>query len=166
MRKILHIYHGNGKGKTTSAIGLAIRAVGAGLKVCFVQFLKNGSSSETDILKYVGIEYICCETCNKFVFQMNESEKVSLKSEYDKILQQVFSSDANIIVLDEFLDVYNLDMIDKSSADCILNTEKEVILTGRNPAEIFINNADYISEINSIRHPYEKGVPARKGIEF
>ncbi len=166
MRKILHIYHGNGKGKTTSAIGLAIRAVGAGLKVSFVQFLKNGSSSETDILKYVGIEYICCETCNKFVFQMSESEKVFLKSEYNKILQQVFSSDANIIVLDEFLDVYNLDMIDKSSADCILNTEKEVILTGRNPAEIFINNADYISEINSIRHPYEKGVPARKGIEF
>ena len=168
VRKILHIYHGDGKGKTTASIGIAIRAKGAGLKVCFVQFLKKGSSSEVNILKNIdGIEYICCEKCNKFVFQMTDTEKAFLISEYNKILEKIFSDNADVIILDEFLDAYNLNMISKKSAENhILHLDKEIILTGRNPAEIFTDNADYISEIKAIRHPYNKGISARKGIEF
>lgn len=168
VRIILHIYHGNGKGKTTAATGLAIRAAGAGLKVCFVQFLKNGSSSEINILKKIDdIEYLCCGDCNKFTFQMSDAEKAVITSEHNSILEKAFSSDADVIVLDEFLDAYNLNMLDRDYAGShILHTDREIILTGRNPAEIFINQADYISEVKSIRHPYEKEVPARRGIEF
>lgn len=168
MRIILHIYHGNGKGKTTASVGLAIRSAGAGLKVCFVQFLKNGSSSEVNILKQIdSIEYSCCETCCKFTFQMNDTEKAIVSSEHNALLERAFSSNADMIVLDEFLDAYNLNMIDRSSAEkYILNSDREIILTGRNPAEIFLDHADYISEITSVRHPYEKGVSARRGIEF
>lgn len=168
MKNILHIYHGNGKGKTTTATGLAIRAAGAGLKVCFVQFLKNGSSSEVKILSQIeNIEYICCEKCNKFSFQMSDTEKSIITSEHNRIIEKAFETDADMIILDEFLDAYNKNMLDRNSAgNRILDTDREIILTGRNPAEIFINNADYISEITSVRNPYEKGISARKGIEF
>lgn len=168
MKIILHIYHGSGKGKTTTAIGLAIRAVGAGLKVCFVQFLKNGSSSEVNILKKIDdIEYLCCEECGKFAFQMNDAEKAVVTSGNNGLIEKAFGSDADMIVLDEFLDAYNLNMTDRNSAEkYILNSDREIILTGRSPAEIFLNNAGYISEITVVKHPYEKGVPARRGIEF
>ncbi len=168
MKNILHIYHGNGKGKTTAAIGLAIRAAGAGQKICFVQFLKNGSSSEVKILSQIdNIEYICCEECNKFSFQMSDTEKSVVTSGHNHILEKAFGTDADMIILDEFLDAYNKNMLDKDYAgNRILDTDREIILTGRNPAELFINNADYISEITSVRNPYEKGVPARLGIEF
>lgn len=168
MINILHIYHGNGKGKTTAATGLAIRAAGADLKVCFVQFLKNGTSSEINILKQINnIEYLYCDKCGKFTFQMNDSEKALITSGNNLILEKAFGSDADVIILDEFLDVYNLDVVDRSSAEkYILNTNREIILTGRNPSEIFLDHADYISEIKSVCHPYEKGIRARRGIEY
>lgn len=169
MIKILHIYHGNGKGKTTAAVGLAIRAAGAGFKVMFVQFLKNGSSSETGILKNIeNITVCCCEACNKFTFQMNDEEKALVTARHNQMLKQAFGNNAGMIILDEFLDAYNKNMIDKNiSESLILNSSnREIILTGRNPAEIFLENSDYISEITSVKHPYEKGVTARRGIEY
>lgn len=167
MTDILHIYHGNGKGKTTAATGLAIRAAGAELKVIFIQFLKNGTSSEINILKQINnIEYFCCDECRKFTFQMSDKEKALVTSGNNELIEKAFSSDADVIILDEFLDAYNLNMIDSDSEKYILNSDREIILTGRNPAEIFLDHADYISEIISVRHPYEKGIKARKGIEF
>ena len=169
MRIILHIYHGNGKGKTTSAIGLSIRAVGAGLKVIFVQFLKDGNSSEINILeKMADIKILYCNICNKFTFQMNNAEKLIVTERHNFMINQAFSEKADMIILDEFLDAYNKNMIDKKISEKLIlkNIEKEIILTGRNPSELFLEKADYISEINSIRHPYEKGITARKGIEY
>lgn len=167
MTDILHIYHGNGKGKTTAATGIAIRAAGAELKVIFIQFLKNGTSSEINILKQINnIEYFCCDECRKFTFQMSDKEKALVTSGNNELIEKAFSSDADVIILDEFLDAYNLNMIDSDSEKYILNSDREIILTGRNPAEIFLDHADYISEIISVRHPYEKGIKARKGIEF
>ena len=165
---ILHIYHGNGKGKTSNAVGMAIRASGAGLDVMFVQFLKNGSSSEIKILrKTENITVICCEACNKFTFRMNEYEKKLVTERHNSMIGQAFWSTADIIILDEFLDAYNMNLLDKEiSGNLILGDNREIILTGRNPAGIFLENADYISEINSVRHPYEKGITARKGIEY
>ncbi|MCM1314780.1 MAG: cob(I)yrinic acid a,c-diamide adenosyltransferase [Prevotella sp.] len=168
MRFILHIYHGNGKGKTTAAVGLAIRAAGAGLNVMFMQFLKNGNSSENEILKQIkNINICCCDVCNKFTFRMNDTEKKFVTEKHNDMINRAFRSYADIIILDEFLDAYNKNMIDrKISGNMILSDQREIILTGRNPAEIFLEKADYISEINAIRHPYEKGITARKGIEY
>ena len=77
---MLHIYTGNGKGKTTAAVGLAVRACGAGLRVAVFQFLKNGSSSEISVLRSLpGMTVETCECCNKFVFRMSEEEKSAVK---------------------------------------------------------------------------------------
>ena len=167
---MIHIYHGNGKGKTTASIGLAVRAAGAGLKVIFMQFLKNGSSSEIKILndiENITVEY--CKECNKFTFQMNSYEKNIVTEKSNQMIERAFESNADMIILDEFLDAYNKKMVDRSLAERFIfeNVENtEIILTGRNPAEIFIEKADYISEITAVRHPYEKGITARIGIEY
>ena len=103
---MIHIYHGNGKGKTTASVGLAIRAAGAGLRVVFVQFLKNGSSSEIKILKnFVQVEY--CQECNKFTFQMNDEEKAVVTKKHNQMIEKAFESGADVIILDEFIDAYN-----------------------------------------------------------
>ncbi len=165
---MIHIYHGNGKGKTTAAVGLAVRAVGAGLKVIFVQFLKNGSSSEIKMLKdNMEVEY--CKECSKFTFQMNEEEKALVTEKHNQMIEKAFENGADMIILDEFLDAYNKKMIDRNLSEKLISENKEkteIVLTGRNPAEIFIEQADYISEITAVRHPYENGIIARIGIEY
>ncbi len=98
---------------------------------------------------------------------MSVTEKAIVTSGNNYLLEKAFGSNADMIVLDEFLDTYNLNMIGRDSAEkYILTKDREIILTGRNPSEIFLENADYISEINSVKHPYEKGISARKGIEY
>jgi len=87
---MIHIYSGNGKGKTTAAIGLAVRAAGAGKRVLFCQFLKNGSSSEISVLKElknVTVRY--CVECGKFTFSMNDEEKMIVKSAHNKLLNEI-----------------------------------------------------------------------------
>ena len=171
---MLHIYHGNGKGKTTSVVGLAVRYAGAGGKVLFMQFLKNGTSSEIHLLKKIdGIIVSCCESCNKFTFQMNEDEKNAVIQEHNKMLDKakafIEENSECLVVMDEFLDAYNKNMLDTVKADKILlliPDSAEVAVTGRSPHEKFIEKADYISHIKAEKHPYEKGIPARKGIEY
>ena len=138
------------------------------MEVIFVQFLKNGSSSEIKILQETeNITVLCCEACNKFTFRMDENEKKEVTERHNMMIGKAFRSTAGMIILDEFLDAYNMNLIDRNiSGNLILNDNREIILTGRNPAEIFLENADYISEINAIRHPYRKGIKARRGIEY
>ena len=171
---MLHIYHGNGKGKTTAAVGLAVRFAGSGGNVLFMQFLKNGTSSEIGILKNIsGINVLCCEECNKFTFQMNEDEKNVVIKRHNEMLKTALSHIQNdssgLIVMDEFLDAYNKDMLDKELADKLimeLSDGCEVAVTGRSPHEKFIEKADYVSHISAEKHPYEKGIAARYGIEY
>ena len=171
---MLHIYHGSGKGKTTAAVGLAVRFAGAGGKVLFMQFLKNGTSSEIGILKKTdGITVSCCEKCSKFTFKMNSDEKAEVIAEHNEMLRQAADFIRNehecLVVLDEFLDAYNKDMLDKGIADellLLLSDKAEVAVTGRSPDEKFICKADYISCITAEKHPYQRGIKARKGIEY
>ncbi|MBR6046054.1 MAG: cob(I)yrinic acid a,c-diamide adenosyltransferase [Ruminococcus sp.] len=171
---MIHIYSGDGKGKTSAAVGLALRGAGAGLRVCFYQFLKDGSSSEIAMLRAAaGISVICCEVCSKFVFQMSEAEKAAVTARHNEMLEQaketVRSGGADMIVLDELFGAYSEGMLDRSAAEEIVRScpvSTELVLTGRDPAEFFCERADYHSEIRSVRNPYDKGVKARKGIEY
>ena len=167
---LLHIYCGDGKGKTTASLGLAIRAAGADMKVCFVQFAKGGETSELDSLKLIpNITVIRCDRKYGFYNEMTDSDKKEITLNHNKLIHLAFKSDKDMIILDEFNFVYEYGLIDKNTAQqLILNgkANKEIILTGRNPAEIFISAADYISEIKAIKHPYDKGITARKGIEY
>ena len=171
---MLHIYYGNGKGKTTAAVGLAVRASGAGFKIGFFQFLKNGSSSEISILeKLENISVICCKECNKFTFAMNDNEKKAVTDRHTDMLRKaidmIANDDVQLVVLDEFLDAYNKKLIDTELAEKFVTEtshECEVVMTGREPSELFKNNADYITKMSAEKHPYDKGITARKGIEY
>ncbi len=174
MKGLIHIYTGDGKGKTTSAIGLTIRAVGNNMKVVFTQFMKGDSSSEINILKQIeNINLIFCKENFGFVWNMDNKEKLRAKKEYTNqflsSIEKAKEINADMLVLDEFTSAYELGFIDNSIALEFLKNKPanlEVIITGRNPKEELINLADYISDIKKIKHPFDKNINARKGIEF
>ena len=168
---LIHIYSGDGKGKTTSSVGLGIRALGNGMKVLFVQFFKNDSSCEVKVLKT--LDNITCLHCPKnfgFYFVLSEEEKTDAKKHYNALLNQAIemSCDYDMVILDEIISTYNYDIIEKTTLIDFLknNTRLEIVLTGRDPEKELVDMADYISDIQKIKHPFDTGKPARKGIEF
>ena len=171
---MLHIYYGNGKGKTTAAVGLTVRAIGSGMKTAFFQFLKNGSSSEISVLKSLeNNTVICCEECKKFTFAMNDIEKNEVTIRHTKMLRQaadmLISEQVQLVVLDECIDAYNKKLIDTVLADKFINeiaSKGEVVLTGRKPSDKLKKYANYLTEMSAVKHPFDNGITARKGIEF
>ena len=170
---MIQTYFGYGKGKTTSAIGSAIRCTGCGNKVLFVQFLKNNDSSEINVLEKIdGIDTLHSEECYKLFDNLNTECKDRLSKAYTRLLFEDVRSMAQayrMIVLDEILDATQFGYIDEDRLIEFLSELKnhtEFILTGHQLSEKISYVSDYISEITNIRHPYEKGVSPRKGIEF
>lgn len=171
---LIHIYCGDGKGKTSASIGLAIRAVGSGMKVHFVQLLKGNETSELNTLKL--IPDITVARCNEdygFTFSMNDEDKINIANEHNRILSEAISladsGSINMLIIDEFNAAYQYGLLDKELAEkLVLNKPKnlELILTGRNPDKKFVDAADYVSEIKAVKHPFKNGISARRGIEF
>lgn len=171
---LIHIYCGDGKGKTTSALGLSLRAVGSGMRVHIVQFLKGSETSELNVLNK--IENLTIQRCNKdygFTFSMSQEDKIQLIDCHNSMLldteKLVLSNSIDMLILDEFNSAYNKNLLDRNIADRLVFNKPdnlELILTGRNPQDKFIKIADYVSEIIAIKHPYQKGISARKGIEY
>ncbi len=171
---LIHVYCGDGKGKTTAAAGLALRAAGCGKRVLFVQFMKGNESGEITAMRQIENIKVLRNT-KKFPFynQMSEEDKVQITKEHNNILNQVMEGieqkECDILILDEITYPYRLNLIDKKMIEEIIvskNPLLELVLTGRDPDKLFIEYADYITEMKCIRHPYEKGIAARKGIEF
>lgn len=170
---LTHIYCGDGKGKTTAAMGLALRAIENNFKVVIAQFLKSGKSSEIILLKkYPNVRFFSYEKLNKFTNCMNETELSECKNANNEILNEVINlcnSDAcDVLILDEIIACMNKELLDVNKLyDFIKNRPSniEVVMTGRNPQEKFIELADYVSEIRKIKHPYDKGINARLGID-
>lgn len=165
---MLQIYCGDGKGKTTAAVGAAVRALGAGMRVLFVQFLKNGDSSEISQLKRLGA--VCRFPEEKFrLFEPITAEvRRRLSDSYRGFAADILNSadDFDMIVLDEALGALSLGLITYDCIKPLINGGAELILTGRNVPEELSAAADYISEIKAVRHPFDKGVGARRGIEY
>lgn len=170
----IHIYCGDGKGKSTAAMGLALRAVGSGGKVLVAQFLKDGTSSELKILrKLSGVQVLTCEKKFGFFWNMTEEQKAQARDAYEELFEKVtrIAVEENIflLVMDEFIAAYNHGMINQKKALTFLKERPkrlEVVLTGREPAPELVELADYVSEIQKKKHPFDKGIPARKGIEL
>ncbi len=168
---MVHLYYGNGKGKTTAAIGSAIRFVGSGGKVLFAFFLKNGESSEIEVLKNIkDIKCLFCEEKYMLFDNLDESKDKCLKEAYQKLFckAQELLKDYNMIILDEFIDAIDFGYIDENffKEELLKLKEKaEIIITGHTLREEFLDLFDYVSEIKCIKHPYQKGVKSRKGIE-
>lgn len=171
---MIHVYYGDGKGKTTAAVGIAARAAGSKMKVLFVQFLKTEFSGERHTLSHTeNVTLTFCPLELKFTFEMDEKEK----QQASKIFREIFDGSVtralteryDMVVLDEIFDVINYDMVSESSVfEFITNApaSMEIVMTGHNPPERFIEVADYVTEFKKIKHPYDKGITGRIGVEF
>ncbi|MCC8016092.1 MAG: cob(I)yrinic acid a,c-diamide adenosyltransferase [Clostridiales bacterium] len=160
---MIHIYYGDGKGKTSAALGLSIRACGAEKKVLFVSFLKDNSSSERTAL--CDIEFYESPQSVPFLFNMTRQEKDEYSKWVRKAVEDAFSSSADVIVLDEFLDAVSLfdkDEIEKLDFD----SEKEYVITGHIKNDFLFDKADYITNMKKEKYPFDEGISARLGIEF
>lgn len=165
----VHLYWGEGKGKTTAAMGLALRALGQGLSVTVVQFLKNGESGELEPLRRLGAAVFAGEAGTKFVSQMTPAERAAAKARHGESLRLALDRPCDLLILDEACAAWRLDMVDGALLKrAILERPKrrEVVLTGRDPADWMLAAADYSTEMCCHRHPFQQGVRARRGIEF
>lgn len=173
MTGLIHIYEGNGKGKTSAAIGLTIRAIGAGKKVVFVQFLKDDTSSEISILQQIDtIQTMLCKKKFGFVFQMNEDEKEEAKLAYRKLFFEAFemaNASYDVLILDEVLGMLEVGFLSEAEVREQLSKKRddlEVVLTGQNPECLLEDMADYVTRMGKIKHPYDQGIGSRIGIEY
>lgn len=169
----VHIYAGDGKGKTTAATGLTLRAASRGWRILFIQFLKSGESAELDLLRALpNVNVVSGQTIQKFTFAMNDEEKKACNEEMQSRLDNAIAhaNDYDLIVLDEALGALSTCMIDEDSLVNFLQNRPptlEVVLTGRDPSERLIKHADYYSEVCMRKHPYEtEGLQSRPGIEY
>lgn len=170
---LIHIYCGDGKGKTTAAVGLAVRCAGRGNKVLLVQFLKSRDSGELySLAKLPDIEVMRGKESKKFTFQMNEEEKHALLIEHNKMFEQVLAKIKNggysLLILDEVIGALNAKVFEMPKLIEFLRHKPEnleVVLTGRNPAPELVEIANYVSEMRKVKHPMDKGIMAREGIE-
>ncbi len=175
---MIHLYTGNGKGKTTAAIGLGIRAAGWSLQVCFAQFMKGNDTGELHVLNNLpGITILRSEKNFGFYSSMSESDKEELTEIHnrilDRILESVESGSCHMVILDEITYPVHWGLLDMEKLKRLLafgkqgaDQEIELVLTGRNAEDFLSNTADYLTEMKCVRHPYEGGIGARKGIEF
>lgn len=174
MKSCIHIYCGDGKGKTTAALGLAVRAAGCGKKVLITRFLKTDHSGEVKSLgRLPEIKVTPCERSFGFFSKMSEEQKAEAEVYYSGLLETTLDQAAeggfDLLVLDEIMAVCNFGLVKEERVLDFLTSrpeELEVVLTGRDPSERLIEAADYVSEIKKVKHPYDRGVMARRGIEF
>lgn len=165
---MIHLYWGDGKGKTTAAMGLALRALGHGLRVTVVQFLKDGSSGEIEPLRRLGAVVYACPNA-KFSWLMDEAERAAARHSADCALLEALAAPFDLLLLDEACAACEHALVDEAllrrAAACAQNGA-EVVFTGRNPADWMREIADYSTEMRVCSHPFTKGIPARRGIEY
>ena len=169
---MIHIYCGDGKGKTTAALGLICRHVGAGGNAVLAQFLKSLPTGELATLEKLGVPVYRNDLPHGFFPNMNEEMKARVREMHDQTLAEVTrltrTNACTLLVLDELCAALSLGLIDREKVLSLLDDHgnAELVITGRDPEEALSCRADYITEMKLIKHPYEKGVLARKGIEF
>ena len=165
---MLHLYWGDGKGKTTAAMGLALRALGHGRRVVVLQFLKDGTSGEIALLRRCGAEVHACPNA-KFTWLMTEAERTEARQHNTAALRAALDPPFDLLVLDEACAACRHKLVDEAllrQAAAMAKQGREVVLTGRDPAPWMQEAADYSTELRAVRHPYTQGIPAREGIEY
>lgn len=170
---LIHIYEGDGKGKTSAGVGLSVRCAGSGQKVLYTQFLKDDASSELKVLEQIpGITVEHCKESFGFTFQMTPEVREQAKQFYTghfrRVTKLAREEGYRLLVMDELIASYNLNMVVQEEVLEFLKSkprELEVVMTGRDPAAELIELSDYVSRIVKVKHPFDKGIPARLGIE-
>ncbi|MHB1393411.1 MAG: cob(I)yrinic acid a,c-diamide adenosyltransferase [Clostridia bacterium] len=171
----IHIYTGDGKGKTTAAVGLGVRACGRGMKVLMVQFLKGAQTGEMFTIEKLKPDFELCrhKEIGEFSWNMTQEELKEMKQHIENLFQyavkEAMSGRRDLIILDEIMAAITSGFI---AMDEVLSFAKnkpsglELVMTGRSASLKMIQFADYVSEIKAVKHPFAVGVPAREGIEF
>ncbi|MFC1808438.1 cob(I)yrinic acid a,c-diamide adenosyltransferase [Candidatus Omnitrophota bacterium] len=170
-RSLIHLYIGEGKGKTTAAVGLSLRALIQGKKVLFIQFLKANNSSELKALKKLKAETISFKERHPLFYKSASIKKLRLKVAQDFQMARALVEDKryNFVVLDEALYLLKYKLIkERQVLDLIDSKPKntELILTGAYSTKALVKKADYVSTIKCTKHPYTRGIPARRGVEY
>jgi cob(I)alamin adenosyltransferase len=167
---VIHLYTGAGKGKTTAAIGLAVRAAGRGKRVVIVQFLKGRETGELFSLAHIpSIKVFRNSQSYGFFPKVSAEIQAKIIAENNENLQAALAEPWNLLVLDEVCAAYNLGALDRAALDALLRScpaAAELALTGRDAPEHFRAAADYISEIQKVKHPFDAGIAAREGVEY
>jgi len=166
----IHIYYGQGVGKTTRAAGLAVRAAGSGLQVDIVQFMKSGTSAEVAIFKQIpNIRYRCP---GKHPFIMTSGPRPVHYEHAAKALDLAFEAierGTNLLICDEILDTIIFNVLGKEQILELMKKCKnkiELVMTGINASADILEMADYVTELVQVKHAYYSGARARKGIEY
>ena len=159
---MIHLYCGDGKGKTTAAMGLALRMAGRGKPVVIAQFLKGADSGERYALSLLPkVTLLPAPEQIKFSFQLTPEERTAEQKRYLRLIAQARTAareipeavNTGLLPLEEVL-------------NCLEEAVCEVVLTGRDPAPELLDRADYVTEMRKLRHPYDRGTAARMGVEW
>lgn len=171
VRGLIHIYTGRGKGKTTAALGLILRAYGAGKKVCLLQFMKCTHGCELYPLKKLGIDTISFKQRHPMFYP-----KASLRTLKEKATKDIarartilVSGGYDLVVLDEILCLLGKGLMHEQDIVDIIDIKPaatELVLTGYKTTRTLIRKADYVSTIAATKHPFKRGIKARRAIEF
>ncbi|MDP2735108.1 MAG: cob(I)yrinic acid a,c-diamide adenosyltransferase [bacterium] len=169
---LVYVFTGHGKGKTTAAIGQAVRSVGQGWKVLVVQFIKQVISGEVEPLKKLGVEiypmgmgYVGILTDQK----EKDRHVQAAEQAFDFAKEKISKGKYDLLIMDEINNAIQLDLLAVGEVLEFLNSkpaELSVILTGRDAPREFVEAADLVSEVKEIRHPFSEGKTAKKGIEY
>jgi cob(I)alamin adenosyltransferase len=172
-RGLIHLYTGDGKGKTTAALGLILRARGRGMRTVLVQLLKGSDTGELAPLRQLGVTILRNDRDFGFYHTATEVDKSEMyRQNTANLAEAVRLAEAclcDLLVLDEICAAYSLGAVDVSLADKLIQHKPqglELVLTGRDAPEHFTEVADYVTDFVSRRHPYDRGIAAREGIEY
>jgi cob(I)alamin adenosyltransferase len=174
MEGLVHIYTGDGKGKTTAAVGLGLRAWGRGKKVLMVQFLKGMESGELIAIDKLGEGFMVNrgKFMGKFTWDMSKKERKESealqKRQLEYAWKQMKTDQWDMLILDEILAAIAARMVRQEDVLALIRDKPdrlELVLTGRNAPDQLVDAADYVSEIRERKHPFQRGIGARRGIE-
>ena len=179
---LVHVITGDGKGKTTSSLGIAVRAVGSNLRVHMIQFLKSGFTGEIHSAKKLGfeIEQFGVDAIKQkqlgefkdmtgtFVFNPDIKEKEAALLGWGHAKNTIKSGKYDVVILDEINCVLAKELIPLQEVLDIVKShgKVEIVMTGRDAPKELIDAADYVNVVQGVKHPWQKGIVARKGIEY
>lgn len=171
---LIHLYCGDGKGKTTAALGLALRASGAGKRVLLLQFLKGRETGELKSLaRLPEITVVRGNASGKFSFQMDPAERAAALILHTENLRAAINTaragECDLLILDEALGALSAGLLDERLLRELVSGKPpalELVLTGRAPPHWLFEAADYVSEMCKRKHPFDRGIAARSGVEF
>jgi cob(I)alamin adenosyltransferase len=169
---LVQVYTGDGKGKTTAAVGLAVRAVGAGMRVAFVQFVKGGArSGELAVLEDIGVrvERPAVKSTGLLGDGPSESDRRAAAEAWEIAAEILAGSEYELVILDEINVAIAYDLVAEADVLAAIDARFpmiEVVLTGRGASEAIIERANLVTEMVAVKHPFDEGIPARHGIEY